>query len=261
MTTGDSINGSGELLTNLLHFGRLLRGLGLKVSSTQITELAQSLTHFDFTQRTYFYYASRAYLVTAPEQIPLFDQAFDLFWAGRQTWMLQFGMTRQVRESTQIPLEESRIKSPGSRETPHSADDTAPENDDADLQVDAAYSAIEVLRHRDFEAFSDEELKLAKAFIRSLRWHIQERLTRRFQHTSRQARQIDLPRTIRGSMHYGGEIIKLNWKRRKTKPRPLVVICDISGSMDRYSRLFLHFIHTMTSVINHIEAFVFGTRL
>lgn len=249
---------SGELLPNLLHFGRLLRELGVKVSVDHIAELARALPQVNFTQRPIFYYTARCYLIKDREQFPLFDRAFEMFWAGQQTWLLQFGMTRQRREVKHDPLPQSKMRL--NNPPPHPGSDQMLDSD-APLRVEATYSAVEILRAKKFEAFTDEELALAKVFITTLRWKMQPRRTRRYHHTRKRARVMDLSHTIRRSMAYGGELLKLDWQQRKRKPRPLVVICDISGSMDRFARLFLHFVHSLNTAFGHLEAFVFGTRL
>jgi uncharacterized protein with von Willebrand factor type A (vWA) domain len=253
---------NGELLANLLHFGRLLRQLGMTISAHQISDLAESLLHIDCTNRQQFYSVVRAYLVKSHDEIERFDHAFDLFWSGRQTWLLEFGMAHQVRKEPNPPLAtdhpQTLTKSTNWR---HFPDDEDSNMDVSDIRVDATYSAIEILRTKDFGAFTEEELYLAKAFIRNLNWHVENRLTRRLKHTPKHRHHIDLSRTLRHSMRYGGEIIYLKRQHHKLKPRPLVVICDISGSMDRYSRLFLHFIHSLNVAFQDIEAFVFGTRL
>jgi uncharacterized protein with von Willebrand factor type A (vWA) domain len=97
--------------------------------------------------------------------------------------------------------------------------------------------------------------------IQGLVWRLDQRLTRRKVRAFKRTGYLDLRRAVRGNMKHGGEILKLTWRRRKPKPRPLVVICDISGSMEGYSRLFLHFIFALARETQGIEAFVFGTRL
>ncbi|MEO8289287.1 MAG: VWA domain-containing protein [Chloroflexota bacterium] len=250
----------GELTANLLHFGRLLRQLGIKAGTDQIGELARGLRQIDFTQRDLFYYAARSYLVKEHDQIELFDQAFELFWAGRQQWMLEFGMTRQLREGANPKLPESKIKLPEPPGGQPPSDEQSPE-ESSEISINPTYSAVEIFRAKLFEEFTDEEMQLAKAFVHRLRWSIKNRPTRRLQNAPKRARYMNLSDTVRHSMAYGGEIISLDWRRRKVKPRPLIVVCDISGSMDRYSRIFLHFVHTLAHLFQRVEVFVFGTRL
>ena len=181
----NSLSKSGELLANLLYFARLLRRLGIMVSTDQFTELVRALPHIDFTQRQIFYYAARCYLVKDRAQFELFDQAFDLFWQGRQSWMLAFGMTRQGREVVHDPLSQSKVQVRADGGPSPTADDDA--TMDADPHVDATYSAVELFRSKTFEEFTEEELALAKAFIRGLRWRLPPRPTRRQQRALKRA--------------------------------------------------------------------------
>lgn len=258
-------NSQGHLVENLLHFGRLLRGLGMRISTREVYDLAEGLTHIDITRRNDFYHASASFLVHNPDELEMFRQAFDLFWAGRVEWMIEFGMGRQRRPAEQDELESlptSEQKVIRQMGADRSALDEAEEPDGPEeTRLSATYSPTEHLHRKDFSDFDEEELEAAKRFIHSLVWQLDTRLTRRQVRAAKRARTLDLPRVIRGSMKQGGEIVRLAWRRRKAKPRPLVVICDISGSMERYSRLFLHFMYAMVQDVRHIEAFVFGTRL
>jgi uncharacterized protein with von Willebrand factor type A (vWA) domain len=120
---------------------------------------------------------------------------------------------------------------------------------------------VEVLRQKDFAEYTAEDLSAASQIIRDLPWRLDERATRRRIRTAQRAPHLDLRRSIQGSLRHGGEIVDLAWRRRKRKPRPLVVICDISGSMERYSQLFLHLIFALVRQWATMEALVFGTRL
>jgi uncharacterized protein with von Willebrand factor type A (vWA) domain len=117
------------------------------------------------------------------------------------------------------------------------------------------------LRQKDIGQFSAEELEQAKRIIHNLVWRIAGRPTRRKVRALKRDSYLDLRRTVRNSLDIGGEIVTLEWRQRKIKPRPLVVICDISGSMERYSRWCLHFLYALTQGHQRVEVFVFGTRL
>jgi uncharacterized protein with von Willebrand factor type A (vWA) domain len=259
-------NENGNLLPNLLHFGRLLRALGLKISAGQLSDLARALTLIDITNRQDFYYASRGLLVTNPNDFERFDQAFDLFWSGASKWLLSLGLTRHLR---QPEAGEQPVDSPDPILAPGQDDQPVGEEKDQDgeveltdeLETGALYSPVELLHHKNFAAFSEEEKRIVRQAMAKLIWQFNARQTRRLRRTSKQTRYIDLRGSIRANTNNGGEIIQLRWRRRKKKPRPLVVICDISGSMDSYSRLFLHFIHSLSRDVRHVEAFAFGTRL
>ena len=251
----------GLLLANLLHFGRLLRRLGFRVSTRELYDLAEALTVVDVTRRDDFYHTARAFLAHDPDEIELFDQAFELFWAGRIELMLELGLgrLREVEQQALEGLQESEqrvIRGSGDDRASH---DAGPRDAEADTL--GTYSAAEVLRRKAFEDFTDEEFEIARRVIRSLVWRLDERLTRRQVRSPKRGGPPDLPRAIRESLQQGGEIVKLPSRRRKTKPRPLVVICDVSGSMERYSRLFLHFMYALVQEGRDVEAFVFGTRL
>ncbi|MFN2106052.1 MAG: vWA domain-containing protein [Candidatus Promineifilaceae bacterium] len=256
----------GNLLPNVLHFGRLLRALGLKISAGQLSDLARALTLIDITSRADFYYTSRGLLVTNPHDFERFDQAFDLFWTGMQRWLLSLGQTRHMRPAEQdeqdLPAPDP-ILAPGQEESQENGDkeeDASPEPAD-DIETSALYSPVELLHHKNFADFTEEEKRIVREAMGKLIWQFSERQTRRQRRTTKRARYIDLRGAIRANTGNGGEIVQLRWRRRKTKPRPLIVLCDISGSMDSYSRLFLHFIHSLSQDIRHVEAFAFGTRL
>ena len=256
----------GNLLPNVLHFGRLLRALGLKISAGQLSDLARALTLIDITSRADFYYTSRGLLVTNPHDFERFDQAFDLFWTGMQRWLLSLGQTRHMRPAEQdeqdLPTPDP-ILAPGREESQENGDkeeDASPEPAD-DIETSALYSPVELLHHKNFADFTEEEKRIVREAMGKLIWQFSERQTRRQRRTTKRARYIDLRGAIRANTGNGGEIVQLRWRRRKTKPRPLIVLCDISGSMDSYSRLFLHFIHSLSQDIRHVEAFAFGTRL
>jgi uncharacterized protein with von Willebrand factor type A (vWA) domain len=128
------------------------------------------------------------------------------------------------------------------------------------IEILLSYSAGEALRTKDFGSFTWEEVQACKALLKEMTWRIEPRKTRRKRPTPR-GRQLDMRRVLRRNLRYGGEPIELTWRTRRSRQRPLVVLCDISGSMDRYSRILLQFVHTISNGLHDVEAFVFGTRL
>ena len=252
---------SGNLLHNLLLFGRLLRGLGLDVNPGRMIDLVHALKHIEVGRKPDFYHAARSLLVHRREDLPLFDQAFELFWrkppeAGWVT--VELGLLNQRRRSrrplvTPPPLRDSEQK-------PHEGESQPQSDQPPVLQVTLTYSDREVLRRKDFSELTGEELTAIKQLMAKLVWQLGQRRTRRRQPGRGQL--LDLRRTVRRNLRYGGEM--LVWARRepKFKPRPLVVLADISGSMERYTRLLLHFIYSLTAGLDQpVEAFVFSTRL
>ena len=127
------------------------------------------------------------------------------------------------------------------------------------IDLTRTYSAQEVLRQKDFADFNGREMAEAQRMMAALQWDLGRRLTRRM--VPGDGGQLDLRRTVRRNLKYGGELLELASKKPKARPRSLVLICDVSGSMERYTRMFLHFIHTIALGQERLEAFLFATRL
>ncbi|HJS17287.1 MAG TPA: VWA domain-containing protein, partial [Anaerolineales bacterium] len=249
---------SGSLLYNLLLFGRVLRGLGLDVNPGRIMDLVSALDHIEIGNKPDFFYAARTLLVHERDDLELFDEAFELFWRKpAESWDLREwqDLTRRRRPTKPIV-------------TPPPLKEGLPSTDDPDstskeeltvIEVTRTYSSREVLRQKDFAQMSAEESKAVKELMAHLQWKINERRTRR-RHAGKGA-MLDLRRTLRKSLRAGGEIFNWSYREPKWKPRPLVILADISGSMERYTRVLLHFIYGMNSALTQpVEAFVFSTR-
>ncbi|MDX1413310.1 MAG: VWA domain-containing protein [Candidatus Promineifilaceae bacterium] len=249
---------SGNLLHNLILFGRLLRNLGLDVNPGRMIDLVQALEHIEIGRRSDFYYAARSLLVHNREELPLFDQAFDLFW--------------RKRGQNGFPLQESyRLEKPESpliTMPPIDGTDKKIEidsNHDRDelqhlIELTATYSRRELLRFKDFSELTYAEERKVKQFIDGMTWNLDLKRTRR--KGVGRGDQPDFRGGFRKSIRYGGELLEWPTRGPKVRPRPLVIIADISGSMERYSRLLLHFIYGMARGLEQpVEAFVFSTRL
>ena len=247
--------GPGYLLHNLLLFGRLLRGLGMNVNAHRILDLVQALDYIQFSRKTDFYHAARCLLVHQHKDHLLFDEAFKAFWRK------PFSASERLNlpsPSLKPPL--TQPISPSSHPKKFPPSKSFSPNTSTGVQVKRTYSARERLRKKDFSTLTPDELLAIKRFMAETVWQFGQRRTRRWQPGNRQ--YYDLRRTLRQSISNGGEVFK--WARRKTKfkPRPLVILADISGSMEMYSRLLIHFIYCLTTGLTHpIEAFVFSTRL
>jgi len=246
---------SGNLLSNLLQFSRLLRRIGLDIPADSMHGVAEGLTLIDLGHRSDFYHTLRTLLVRRPQDLVVFDQAFHLFWRPPPGTH-----TRHDRETTD--------KRPGA--SPPGADkpsispapDADNERDNAALRLEQVaaltYSARHASRTKDFATFTDEEIAQAHAMLATLTWTPGQRLTRRWQTGHGPA--IDMRRTIRQSLRHG-EIISLPRRRRRLHTRPLILLCDVSGSMERYTRMLLHFVHTLAIGFGRVETFLFSTRL
>ena len=249
---------SGQFLHNLLLFGRLLRRLGLDINPGHMMDLVSALDQIEIGRKADFYFAARTLLVHEREHLALFDKAFELFWRKpAEEWNVDWPGTAQPRRGsrpivTPPPLE---------RSTPQAEDSTSASSQELTvIEVTRTYSDRERLRHKDFAEMSAEESEAVKQMMAHLLWKVSERRTRRKRPGKGQ--WIDLRRTLRRSLRSEGEILRWSYREPKLKPRPLVVIADISGSMERYTRLLLHFIYGMKSARDQpVEAFVFSTRL
>ncbi len=251
-----SENEQGHLLRNFLLFGRLLRGLGVRITLTQILEMVEALSHVELQLREDFKNSARTLLVNRHEHIPLFDRAFDLFWQARDEGRLLNLDLRKLAPRT--PELKKVIEF-----TPlNDNEQISPESESNETIIDSiqTFSTRETLRQKDFADLTPVELEEVKQLIQSMNWNLEQRRTRRRVRAPRKV-YLDMRRTFRQNLRFGGEILQLSWRDRKLKRRPLVVICDISGSMDRYSRVLLKFIYALSNGPDHVEAFVFSTRL
>jgi uncharacterized protein len=254
----------GQLVRNVLLFGRVLRGLGLDVSPGRMTDLVLALEHVSVGKKADFYHAARCLLVRRREELPVFDEAFEAFWrkpsSGVTTLDLQaLGERRRFRQPRFAPpavgATEMVPEAAPSRAAGPGADDAPPL-----VQATLTWSPDERLRHKDFAELTGEEMEAVKALVAGLAFEIGRRPTRRRQ--PGRGAFLDLRRTLRRSLRHGGEVLHWARRERRTKPRPLVVLADISGSMERYTRLLLLFVYGLAAgARGPAEAFVFGTRL
>lgn len=256
--------GQGRLAENVMHFARLLRAAGLRIGPDRVLDCVRALEITGAAQfpprRDDWYWTMSAVLLSKEEQRPIFDQAFQIFWRDpkltermMQSLMPQvYGRTpREEREQSQR-LTDALMQQ--QRETREAKEQRI------DLDARLTFSSREVLQRMDFDTMSAAELAEAKRMIAELRLPLPLVKTRR-KVAARNGRSVDLRATLRESLREGGDIIHLV----RTAPRelhpPLVVLCDISGSMNPYSRMFLHFLHTITNDRDRVHVFVFGTRL
>lgn len=249
---------SGHLLYNLLLFGRVLRGLGLDVNPGRMMDLISALDYIEIGNKSDFFYAARTLLVHEREDLELFDEAFELFWRKpTESWNMEWqGLTRHRRSTKPIVMPPPLKDEP---QLTNDSDSTSKEMMTV-IEVTRTYSDREVLRQKDFAQMSAAETDAVNEMMSHLRWKISERRTQR--RKPGKGEMIDLRRTLRRSLRAGGEIFSWSYREPKLKPRPLVVIADISGSMERYTRVLLHFIYGMKSALTQpVEAFVFSTRL
>jgi uncharacterized protein with von Willebrand factor type A (vWA) domain len=251
---------AGRLSENVMHFARVLRGAGIPVGPDRVIDALKALEVAGIGQRDDFYWTLASVFLDRREQFELFDQAFHIFW--RDPTMLERVMALimpNLRGGTapEEPSAPSRIaEAMRPRPRPQeSSDEREPEQDAAHT-----VSAREVLQRADFETMTTAELAQAKKMIAHLRLPIPEVRTRRLTPNPR-GRLVDMRASLRASLRAGADVIPLRRRSHAHRHPPLVVLCDISGSMKRYSRMFLHFLHAITNDRDRVHTFVFGTRL
>ena len=257
--TRQTISPPGRLADNVARFVRLLRAAGMPVGPGHTISAARALGAIDLHERRQFYWALHGTLVSAPEQRDIFDSAFRLFWRdpmGRDEALQALLSSSRMGESEPAERAPARL-SPG---TAPGLSESTRASDGEEMSLRMAFSPSEVLRTKDFEQMSAEEVRQAREALRHLRLNLRPILTRRFR-PDPYGPGIDARRTLRASLRTGGYPVALRRRSLATRRPALVAICDISGSMETYSRILLHFFHTLTNASERIHTFVFGTRL
>jgi len=245
-----------------MHFARLLRAAGLRIGPDRVVDCVKALEMAGACEfplrREDWYWTMSAVLLSRNEQRPIFDQAFRIFWrdpklAERMMQLMlpqAFGRAPKPEEQQSQRLTDALF----------SQKQQESKTEKVELEARLTFSSREVLQRMDFDTMSAAELAEAKKLIAELRLPLPVVKTRRF-HVQRNGRRIDLRRSLRETLREGGDIIPLVRAAPRELHPPLVVLCDISGSMNPYSRMFLHFLHAVTNDRDRVSVFVFGTRL
>ncbi|MBC8171172.1 MAG: VWA domain-containing protein [Anaerolineae bacterium] len=248
------LEGGGKLLQNLVLFGRVCRALGMQITPNRMLDVAQALELIDLSRKRDVYDTMQALMVTHKRDMPLFDEAFRLFW--KIPVDEEFSLAFKWLSDNPPPRPPSKSLLPPAAEPD---DLNLPEGEPDFIATIPTYSTNEVLRQKNFSEMTGEELLQTQQVMERLPWSLGMRKSRRF--VPGAGRQTDLRRLMRGNLRYGGEILSLPTRKIKLKPRPLVLLCDISGSMERYTRVLLQFTYTLANTMYQVEAFVFATQL
>ena len=254
---------SGRLSENVMHFARLLRAAGMRIGSDRVIDCVRALdiagAHQFPLRREDWYWTMSAVLLSRQEQRPIFDQAFRIFWrdpklAERMMSLMlpqAYGRTAKPEQQQSQRLTDALYQQPKEQD---------PSTEKLELEARLTFSSREILSRMDFDTMSAAELVEAKKMLSELRLPLPLIRTRR-KRISPQGKFIALRQTLRESLREGGEVISLVRAAPRELHPPLVVLCDISGSMNPYSRMFLHFLHAITNDRDRVAVFVFGTRL
>ncbi|WP_067562331.1 vWA domain-containing protein [Halofilum ochraceum] len=253
--------GGGRLAENVMHFARVLRTAGLPIGPDKVVDALRALQVAGVRRRDDFYWTLHAVFVDRREQRHLFDQAFQVFWRDPQLLdrMLQLLLPQAGGNAPEPEPPPARLaEALAAGQAPPAAEED--EEDETEVEASLTWSAEERLQTVDFESMTAAEQADARRAIARLKMPVKPLATRRTRPDPR-GRQPDLRATMRQSLRQGGATIDLRHRARVQRTPPLVVLCDISGSMAQYSRMFLHFLHAVTNDRDRVHAFVFGTRL
>ncbi|HSS62601.1 MAG TPA: VWA domain-containing protein [Candidatus Limnocylindrales bacterium] len=244
-----------DLLPRLGAFARLLHDAGLEAGPRRLTDATRALAFIDLKLQGDFRNALRAVFVSRKEDIPTFEAAFDIFWAPpdpRASAGIMPGRSRA------LPLSPERAQVWASALGLNSSQMNREREPTEFPASSSGYSSAELLRHKDFEEMTWAETEQVRRLLEQAPWRVAERRTRRLR--AARSGRIDLRRSARHAIRSSGELMTLFRRKPRVRRRPLVLICDVSGSMERYSRLLMIFAHAIARR-EDLEAFVFSTRL
>lgn len=251
----------GAMPDNILYFARALRDAGLPVGPASVLDAIAAAEAAGFCEREDFRAALHAVFVTKHENTVIFDQAFDIFWKRRGYMDKLIAMLSPMAEPKNTKKQKAEAGATRVADALFQHEDR--NNKPApSLDLDARFttSSEEILQAKDFAQMNAAEIARANAAIARLDLMDDAIQTRRFR-SAPLGKAIDLRGTFRRSMKAGGASIQLAWRAPAVKHPPIVAICDISGSMSDYTRLFLHFLHVLTAERHRVHTFLFGTRL
>lgn len=233
------------MLDAAVAFGRLLRRAGIAAGSDRVAGFVRALEELDVTRREDVYWAGRITLCSRREDLEIYDRAFRVFWEDVSRQALKLPKTR-----TSISIADDSVQPPKK---------TVERNEEGEEVVRLRYSPVDVLRNKDFALYTAEEFAELHKLLADLSLSGALRRSRRLEPAPRG--RHDQRRTLRGAMRTGGEPIRHRFRRARSRPRRVVLLCDISGSMSAYSRALLRFMHAGVISGAPLEAFVLGTRL
>ena len=230
-------------------FTQILRGLGMSVPTSSTHTFAAALCETGMGARDTTYWVGRSTLVRRMEDIALYDRAFAVFFEGRRTI-----------------ADDDTIEEPMSLTIAVDTDDEGEDGNDGadepeDDVIELRFSATEILRHKDFAEYSADELAQAQELMTHLRLIGAPRASLRRGPTSRRTSTPDIRRTVRSAIRAGGEPIERHHLAPTPRLRRLVLLLDVSGSMEPYARALLRFVHAAVAGRQKVEAFTLGTRL
>ena len=235
------------IVRHVVTFGRVLREVGIEVGPGRIVDAVRGLGTVDLTRQEDVYFTLRQTLVSRHDELELFDRAF-------AAWFLRGPIAPLVRQQAERRLASRVVRD--TLESRRDGDDTEVAGDPLELGT----SEHELLRQKDFAEMTPEEFARARRLMDAIASTRPRRMSRRRSPDPR-GDVLDMRRMLRRCLRSGGDPVEQPWKSRKEVPHKLVVLCDVSGSMDAYARALLLFLHALVGTGRGVEAFAFGTRL
>jgi uncharacterized protein with von Willebrand factor type A (vWA) domain len=255
-----SVRGKGTL-PNMMAFGRALKQLGVKVSLSQVLDTSRAVDLVDLAERGDFRALLRANLILQKEDFPVFDMLFDRFWCEQSYERMPMETMDIQGTPTESQAPEGGDEEGGLEEA--TAEAMANENlplENLDEFAVPTYSPQELMNRKDFSEMSVEESRAIARAILLIATKIATQISRR-KKIGRKGSVIDPRSTLRRSMKYGGDVIELSHRKRRIKKTKVVLLCDVSGSMDCYSRFLIQFMYGLQNELWGVETFVFSTSL
>ncbi|ASP33283.1 VWA domain-containing protein [Labrenzia sp. VG12] len=249
-----------RITDNIVYFARTLRKAGVPVGPASVVDAVAAVEVSGIQNRDDLYWTLHAVFVRKHEHKVLFDEAFRIYWQSRGLIEKMLAVLSPVAPPRGEPEKpkagQTRVSQAFEAARERVAEETVPQ-----IEIDAKFtvSGKELLQSKDFAQMTAEEIDAAKQALRSMSLPMDRIRLRRL--TPSAKGKVDPRRTLRASMRAGGDIIDLKYRKPAEKRPPLVVLCDISGSMSQYSRLLLHFLHAATAERRDVHTFLFGTRL
>ena len=245
---------TAALTVNLLHFVRHLRARGLRVGPLAVQELASAIDAIGLTHRVDVKSAFGAIVIARPTERPIFDEAFESFF-GRG--LLRLDLEPEAGEELQtVTLETQHLSVPVLSDV----GEAGAALEEIEIPEVVGASSEERLERRDFRDLTPEESEEVRRIMSHIVWRPAEANSRRWV-TGPAGSRPDMRRTMRKLVGPSGDLMQLALAERKPRRRPLVVLADVSGSMERYAEMFLHFLHAAQGRLGRVETFVFSTRL
>ena len=246
------------LLQQITDFCRLLRQMGINVTTTNQLSWCESVQLIDIGEREAFYHTARTNLIAGETERETFDTAFDLFWRYPRPEFQAVNTEEQTPEPTS--LQDLSDAEDEQAIVDQWLDTETEESEEGQEDDPVAYSAEDLLSRKDFSEFTKEDMEKAREIVAKLAAVLATKLSRR-KVVGKKGKTIDFRRSWRQSLVHGGEPLELIRKQQKIKKTKILLLCDVSGSMDCYAKFLIQFIYGMQQELREIEVAVFSTHL